>query len=372
MKIEEFKLERFFAKHENDSPYMLGASDCESFSVNEIISKEETADLHSLRLGYSNSQGLLLLRKEITKQFQNVTQDEIVISAPQEAIFITLNAMLEAGDKIVVQVPCYQSLCAIPKAIGCTVTMWTPSILKNQWNFDIEELRKKIDKTTKLIIINSPHNPTGHHFSKREFTEIIDIAKENNCYVFSDEMYRTLVLRTDDLLPAGSDTYEKCISLSGVSKTFGLGGLRIGWLSIKEKTLLQKVLNFKDYTTLSNSILSEFVALAALRKSDSILSRNIGIIQDNLKILDEFFSRYNDKFQWLKPKAGTVALVKTKFTKNTESFCEELMSEKGVLLMPGTKFDYDDCLRIGFGRKNLPMGLQQLDSYLIEKARQNI
>jgi aspartate/methionine/tyrosine aminotransferase len=369
MRIEEFKLERFFAKHETDAPYMLGASDCETFSVNEIVSTKEIEELHSLKLGYSSSQGLPILRKEIAKQFQNVTYDEIVVSAPQEGIFITLNALLNAGDKTVIQVPCYQSLCSIPKAIGCKVATWAPSILKNQWHFNIEELKAKVDKTTKLIIINSPHNPTGYHFSPKEFEEIIEIAKEYKCYLLSDEMYRTLILRNDDLLPVGSDIYEKCISLSGVSKTFGLGGLRIGWLSIKEKTLLQKVLKFKDFTTLSNSVLSEFVALVALQKSDLILSRNLDIIQDNLKILDEFFSRHTDKFQWLKPKAGTVALVKTKFAKNTENFCEDLISKKGVLLMPGTKFDYDDCFRIGFGRKNLDIGLKQLDSYLKEKAQ---
>jgi aspartate/methionine/tyrosine aminotransferase len=183
-------------------------------------------------------------------------------------------------------------------------------------------------------------------------------------------MYRPLIFRKEGMLPSGSDIYEKCISLSGVSKTFGLDGLRIGWLSIRQKSLLQRVLNFRDYTTLSNSVLSEFVAMIALRKSNLILSRNLCIIQDNLKLLDNFFNKYKDQFQWLKPKAGTVALIKTKFTKNTENFCEDLINKKGVLLMPGTKFGYNDCFRIGFGRKNLPIGIQQLDSYLIEKGQQ--
>jgi aspartate/methionine/tyrosine aminotransferase len=367
MKIDEFKLERFFAKHETDAPYMLGASDCETFSVNEIVSTKEIEELSSQKLGYSTSQGLPLLRSEIAKQFQTVTQNEIVVSAPQEGVFITLNALLTSLDKVVVQVPCYQSLCAIPKAIGCKVTTWTPSILKSQWHFDIDELRAKVDKTTKLIIVNSPHNPTGYQFSQKEFTEIVEIAKENNCYLFSDEMYRTLVMKHEEILPAGSDIYEKCISLSGVSKTFGLGGLRIGWLAIKEKKLLQKILNLKDYTTLSNSILSEFVAMIALTKSDLILSRNLGIIAENLKILDKFFNQHSDKFQWLKPRAGTVALIKMKFGANVESFCEDLINKRGVLLMPGTKFDYDDHFRIGFGRKNLPTALRQFEAYLDEK-----
>ncbi len=367
MRIEDFKLERFFARHENDTKYMLGASDCESFSVKEIVSEKEMTELHSLRLGYSNSQGFPLLRKEISRQFQNVSVDEIVVSAPQEGIFITFNSLLNSGDKTVVQVPCYQSLCAIPKALGCEVTTWAPKIVRNQWRFDVDELKEKVGKGTKLIVLNSPHNPTGSQFSKNEYEEIINLAQENNCYVFSDEMYRTLVLRKEDLLTSGSDLYEKCISLSGVSKTFGLGGLRIGWLSIREKTLLSKVLSFKDYTSLSNSILSEFVAMVALRKNDLILSRNLGIIQDNLNLLDDFFDQRKDLFQWLKPKAGTVALVKSKLEENVENFCADLIRKKGVLLMPGSKFDYNDYFRIGFGRKNLPGALQKLEEYLDEK-----
>jgi aspartate/methionine/tyrosine aminotransferase len=174
MKIDEFKLERFFAKHEDDAPCMLGASDCESFSISEILSEKEVEELHSLRLGYSTTQGSPLLRKEIAKQFQRVTHDEMVVSAPQEGIFITFNALLNSGDKTVVQVPCYQSLCTIPKAIGCEVTTWAPKILDDNWYFDIDELKEKIQKDTKLIVLNSPHNPTGYQFCKEEFEEIIN------------------------------------------------------------------------------------------------------------------------------------------------------------------------------------------------------
>jgi aspartate/methionine/tyrosine aminotransferase len=366
MNIDNFELERYFAKHETDVKYMLGASDCESLSVKDILSSKELNELQSLRLGYSESQGNILLRNEIAKDFQNVTPNQIIVAAPQECIFLTLNAILEPSNKIVVQLPCYQSLCAVSKAIGCEILPWMPKIKENQWHFDLSELENLVDSETKLIIINSPNNPTGHLFKREEFNVILDIAKKDHCYVFSDEMYRTLEFNENDRLPVGTDMYEKCVSLSGVSKTLGLGGLRIGWLSTKEESLLEKILHLKDYTTLSNSIISEFVALVALKKKGQILKRNKSIINENLKRLDNFFSKHQDIFQWYEPKAGTVSFVKTKL-ENVEEFCEDLIRQKGVFLMPGTKFGYDQFFRLGFGRLSLSEALRIFEEYINEK-----
>jgi len=371
MKIEEFKLERYFAKHETRAKYVLGASDCESSAINEILTEKELLDMQSIRLGYSEAQGNMLLRKEIATLFQNVTYDEIVVAVPQESIFIAMNALLSPGDKVVVQVPCYQSLCAVPRAIGCDVVTWSPVTIKNQWHWDIDFLKENVDKTTKLIVVNSPHNPTGYLFSTKEYAEIIDVAKEKKCYVFSDEMYRLLEYQKENRLPIGSDVYERCISLSGLSKTFGLGGLRIGWLSIRDKALLKRVMEFKDYTTLSNGTLSEFIALMVLKKKDRMLSRNMKIIESNLKLLDDFFERHTDKFSWLRPDAGPIAFVKTKFEKNIEDLCEDLVDKKGIMLTPGTKFDYGyHYFRLGFGRKNMPDALKLFEEYIKENIKQ--
>jgi aspartate/methionine/tyrosine aminotransferase len=367
MQIDEFKLERYLAKHEADIKYVLGASDCETFTIKEVLAEDELTALNNLRLGYSESQGNVLLRKEIAGLLQNSDCSQIIISVPQEAIFLTLNTMLKRGSKAIVQVPCYQSLCAISAAIGAKVTPWSPVILKNRWHWDIEFLKDKIDKTTKLLIINSPHNPTGHLFTRSDFNEIIGLAKENGCYVLSDEMYRMLEYQNETRLPVGSDIYDKCLSLSGLSKTFCLGGLRLGWLSIQDEAIRKKILQLKDYTTLSNSPVTEFIALAALRKKDQIIDRNLNIIQTNLKLLDDFFDRNYDKFNWLKPSAGTVAFVQTKFETNIEDFCSNLIKEKGVLLMPGTMFDYGHhYFRIGFGKKTLPEALTLFEDFTIK------
>src|SRR3990172_8470561 len=150
MKINDFKLERYFDKHEFSSRYVLCASDCESSSVKEILTKKDLSKLLSLKLGYTKSPGDPLLREEIAKLFQKVKPEEIVVSGPGEGIFLAMNVLLSAGDRVIVQYPCYQSLFAVPQAIGCDIIKWEPEINGNQWHWDINFLREKVNKETKL------------------------------------------------------------------------------------------------------------------------------------------------------------------------------------------------------------------------------
>jgi aspartate/methionine/tyrosine aminotransferase len=240
MKIDDFKLERYFAKHEFSAKYILCASDCESFSVGELVSKADLRKLSEMRLGYTESQGSPVLRKEISKLFSKVSPEEITVSGTEEGIFITMNALLDAGDRVVVQYPCYQSLSEIPTAIGCEVVKWEPQVGEGTWHWSVESLRRLVVKGTKMIIINSPHNPTGNLFTQNELREIIQIANDNGCMLFSDEMYRFLEYTKGSTLPSASDLYENCISLFGLSKTFGMGGLRLGWLAVRNPGILSK------------------------------------------------------------------------------------------------------------------------------------
>jgi len=368
MRISPFMLERYLEKYEFAAKYILGASDCESFAVKEILSKEELDELSSLRLGYSPAQGNLRLRSEISSLFRATGPEDIVVCVPQEGIFLTMNALLEAGDKVIVQVPCYQSLCEMPTALGCEVHTWGPDPERDCWEWNIDFLRENADQQTKLIVINSPQNPTGQTFNKEEYREILDIARKNNCYLFSDEMYRLMEHDPEDRLPIGSDLYEKCISLSGMSKTFGLGGLRVGWLSTRAKGVLKRIVEFKSYTTISNNAIGEYVAKIALQKRESLLARNYNIIMRNLELLNSFFARHESLFGWFKPRAASIAFVHTKFSLGVEEFCEDLVKKKDVLLVPSTKFGYGNHhFRLGFGRKNMEEGLKLLEEYITEE-----
>ncbi len=367
MKIKDFKLEEFFAKYEFKASYLLCASDCESFSVEELLSLEPKSEkiLKNLRLGYTESQGNTDLREEISNLYINMNPENIIIfSGAEEGIFIFMNVCLNKGDHVVVQFPAYQSLFEVANSIGCEVTKWVMSESDN-WELDLNFLNDNIRRNTKAIIINCPHNPTGYLMSNEKFNAIIEIAKKHNITIFSDEVYRLLEYDEDDRLPNMCDCYDKGISLGVISKAFGLAGLRIGWIATKDISLLKKLMSFKNYTTICNSAPSEFFSTLALRNKDVILERNLKIIKENMRILDAFFNKRMSQFNWVKPKAGCIAFPMIKFSENVEEFCSDLFIKKGVLLLPGTKYDFDNKhFRIGFGRKNMPRGLKLLEEYL--------
>jgi aspartate/methionine/tyrosine aminotransferase len=366
MRINEFKLEEYFAKHEFSVKYLLCASDCETFTVGELLSLEDSSfeDLRNLRLGYTESLGHPNLRYEISKLYKNINPEEIIVfSGAEEGIFIFMNIFLNKEDHLVVQYPAYQSLFEIANSLESRVTKWLMSD-NGEWKLDLEFLDSNINKETKCIVVNFPHNPTGYLPSQETYKELLNIAKKHDVFIFSDEVYRFLEYDEKVRLPAICDLYEKGISLGVMSKAFGLAGLRIGWIATKNKSLLKKLASFKNYTTICNSALSEFFSILALRNKDFILNRNLEIIKKNIMHLDNFFDKYEHLFKWIKPKAGSIAfprIIKGK----SERFCSNLLDKESVLLMPSSNYNYGDYhFRIGFGRKNMPQALEKLDHYL--------
>ncbi len=369
MRIKDFKLEQFFTKYEFIAPYLLCCSDCESFSVGELLELDENSeeDLKGLSLGYTETQGNPSLRKEISNLYENIDLDDVVVLlGAEEGIFIFMNVFLDKGDHIIVQYPAYQSLFEVAISIGCEVTKWEMNE-QNNWELEIDFLKNSIKNNTKAIVINCPNNPTGYLMSKEKLQMIIDIAKKNDIYIFSDEVYRFLEYDEKDRLPAMCDIYNKGISLGDMSKTFALPGLRIGWIATKDKSLIQKIISFKHYTSICNSALSEFFSILVLKNKEYVIKRNLNLIENNLKLLDKFFNDYNHLFEWVKPQAGVIGFPRIKFNEDIEKFYSDLLKKKGVLLMSSTNFDFGGKhFRIGFGRKNMPEALEKLEKYIQE------
>jgi aspartate/methionine/tyrosine aminotransferase len=367
MKINDFKLERFFAKYEFTAPYLLCSSDCESFKVEDLFKLDKNAenDFKELWLGYTESLGHPRLREEISKLYlHSEPEHTIVFSGAEEGIFAFMNALLDPKDHVMVQFPCYQSLTEVAHAIGCKVTKWNMNP-GNNWQLDIDFLEKNITANTKAIVINFPHNPTGYLPAIPIFNRIIEIARQNDIFVFSDEVYRFLEYHEKDRLPAMCDVYDKGISLGVMSKSFGLPGLRIGWIVTRDQSLFDKIASYKDFTTICNSAPGEFLAILALKNKAFLLNRNLEIIKTNLKQLESFFSRNSHLFDWTKPIAGPLIFPRLTFTQDAEAFCLDLLEKKGVLLLPGNQFNYNNqYIRLGFGRKNMPQALEKLEEYL--------
>lgn len=367
MKLSPFKLERYFAKYEFSAKYLLSPSDCDGLSQKEVLSMadEKTTELwNNLRLGYTESQGLPLLRKEVASLYKGVKPDDVLIVAPEEGIFITLNTILDKGDHIICTFPGYQSLYQVAEGLGCEVTKWEPNE-KDGWRFDPEFLVENIKSNTKLIVCNFPHNPTGHLPSKEDFNRIIDIAREHNLYLFSDEMYYLLELDPKDRLPSACEVYDKAVTLFGMSKTFGMAGVRIGWLVTKDRELYQQMCIFKDYTTICSSAPSEILALIALRAKDKIVDKHLKRIKRNLSILDDFFAKNQNLFSWIRPKAGTICFPRLNIEEDSYKFCEDVVQKAGVMILPSTVYDYDNRhFRLGFGRENMPEALEKFEEYI--------
>lgn len=371
MKLPPFKLEEFFAKYEFTAPYLLCPSDVESWSLSEILqyADAECKKLwENLRLGYTEVPGLPLLRKEIAKLYAKIDHNQILTTAgAEEGIYCTFNALLSPNDHVIVVTPCYQSLIAIPKSLGADVTTITLKAA-NSWKISLEQLKKSFKANTKMVIINNPQNPTGSLLDKDIMEAMIEMARKRNSYIFCDEVYRYLEIDENKRLQSCVDMYEKGITINVMTKSFGLGGLRIGWIACQDKEVIKKITSHKLYTSICNSSPSEILALIALRAKDTILARNRAIIRYNLQILNEFFYKYRDIFSWIPPEAGTIAFPKLLLSTPIDSFTDNLVKETGVLIMPGTVFDYPgNHFRIGFGRKNMIDSLKRFEQFICKK-----
>lgn len=368
MNIREFQLERYLAEHEFSAPYLLCTSDCETFTIADLLSldKESEQGFKDLRLGYTESQGSPALREEIAGWYESLSPDEIVVtSGAEEAIFIAMQVLLTAGDHVIVETPSYQSLHEIPRSIGCRISPWMLSERSGKWELDIQALQDLIKPDTKVLVLNSPHNPTGHHCNQNEWRAIREICDDHDVAIISDEVYRGIEHESAGLLPAMADVSENGYSLGVMSKALGLAGLRIGWIAASDSAFRRKFLSFKDYTTICNSAPSEYLSTVALRQKEIILKRNLQIIHDNLKVLDDFFACHTDILTWAHPSAGSTAFPRLINDQPVEQFCSQVRKETGVLLLPGTVFGIDTPhFRIGYGRRDMPDVLARLATML--------
>jgi aspartate/methionine/tyrosine aminotransferase len=366
MKLPPAKMARFFAQHEFTAPYLFCSSDCESFSVDELLKFEPHAleAMLSLRLGYTDSPGSLELRTQIASLYDNVSSDEILVHAgAEEAIFNFMNVALDPGDQIIVHSPYYQSLGEVARGIGARVIEWKTDP-EHTWQLDLSVLEDTLTEQTKVVVVNFPHNPTGFLPTVEFVSELCRLSEERGFLVFSDEIFRGLEYDPGDRIPAFVELNSRAISLGGMSKTYGLAGLRIGWIATHNKDLIHNMAQFKDYTSMCNSTTSEFLATLALRHHEAIIERNLNIIRNNLNDLNAFFDCHPQLFNWNEPKAGPIAFPQY-LRGAVDDFCQQLLQRQGVLFYPGTLIGKGfNCFRIGFGRANMAQCLRRLEQFI--------
>jgi aspartate/methionine/tyrosine aminotransferase len=365
VKPAAFALERFFATYEFNVRYSLCSSDAESMPVRELLEMDPGAAqaLQNVWLGYTQSPGDPELRRIVASLYERIGEGDVLLHAgAQEAIFTFMNALLQPGDHAIVQFPAYQSHYAIAEAIGAEVSRWRAD-LDNGGAPDLDELAALVRPNTRAIVIATPNNPTGYCLSPEELNAIVSIARRHGLYVLADEVYRGSEREPGERPPSVCDLYERAISLGGTAKAHGLAGLRIGWTATRDRRLYQAMAAFKDYLSICNAAPSEFLAIVALRHQERLFERTRLITTHNLDLLDAFFSRH-DRFEWIRPCAGTTAFPRY-LGGSAEQFCADLVARSGVLLLPSTVYDAgDDRFRIGYGRRTMPKALETLEDYL--------
>lgn len=374
--LPDFRLETHFAKWEFSARHHMTASDAQSMSLRELLTMataDERAEYDEMWLGYTETFGAPDLRETIADTFANQPLDNILCFAgASEGIFAANNVLLDADSHAIVITPNYQSHETLPLAI-CAAT-GVPLDPDDNWSLDIDRIKAAIQPNTRLLTINFPHNPTGAILPLDRYEALIDLCRHHGIYILHDEIFHGLGPSGTQHLPYIADVYERGLSLGVMSKSYGLPGLRIGWIACQDADVLQRMERMKHYLSICNSGPSERLAKIALRHRDEILARNCMIVDENLPKWDAFFARHADLFDWQRPDGSCMAFPRYKGADGVEAFARSLVEQSGVLLLPSTIYSSDlgptptDRFRLGFGRLGLDEGLAAMDAHIMRNS----
>lgn len=375
MKIKPFAVEEWMNAWEVGAKYNIAETCVDSISMNELFEltgEDKTEFLNRLcarRLSYGDIEGLPEFRKGVCGLYKMLNIENIVpthgASGANHHVFYSL---ISPGDRVVSIMPTYQQLYSIPESYGADVQILHLS-KENNYLPDLEKLRRLVTPKTKMICINNPNNPTGALMSEQMLREIVEIARSADAWILCDEVYRHLS-QEDGWCPSIVDLYEKGISVSSMSKVFSLAGLRLGWIATHDMSVVKSCLSHRDYNLVSCGVFDEMLAAAALKYRDKLLERSRKIVRENLQILDDWVSS-EPHVSYVKPKAGTTALVYYDLDISSYEFCEEMYKKTGAFVTPGDCFEVPHSMRIGYayGKQDLIDGLKAISEYIAMKTR---
>jgi aspartate/methionine/tyrosine aminotransferase len=374
--LPDFRLETHFAKWEFSARHHLTASDAESMSLPDLLAMadpEDRADFETMWLGYTETFGAPDLRAQIAQTYAAQSAENVLCFAgASEGIFAANSVLLDRDSHAIVVTPNYQSHETLPLAI-CAAT-GVPLDPDDGWSLDIDRVAAAIQPNTRLVTINFPHNPTGAILAADRYQTLIELCRKHGIYILHDEIFHGLGPSGAQYLPFVADVYERGLSLGVMSKSYGLPGLRIGWIACQDHDLLSRMERMKHYLSICNSGPSERLALIALRNRDRILARNCAIVDENLPKWEAFFARYPDLFEFRRPDGSCMAYPRYLGPEGVETFARRLVEDAGVLVLPSSIYSSElsptvqDRFRIGLGRRNLDAGLAAFDAHLMRNA----
>lgn len=371
MKIKPFGVEQWMNEWETRCTFNLAETCVESLTMQQLLdmtgkTAEVLDEMLKIKMTYGHIIGSERLRHLISAQYVSQTAKNVLIThGAIGANALVYETLIEPGDTVISVLPTYQQHYSIPASYGASVRI-LPLREENGFLPDVAELRELIDEKTKLIAINNPNNPSGSLMDEALLRQIVDVAREAGAWLLCDEVYRGTDQEGDGYTAAMADLYEKGISTASMSKAYSLAGLRLGWITAAT-SLLKDVEIHRDYNTVSVGILDDYFATLALENRDKILARNQKMLRDNLQMLDEWVSN-EPLISYVKPRAGTTALLKYDLPLGSREFCVGLLERHGVMFTPGVVLDMESYVRIGFANNHnvMQQGLKLVSQYLKE------
>lgn len=368
MKIEVFDLERIQSLYENKVDYNLTETGLHPYRMDELFSAGEIAELASQRLGYGQTDGAPRLRETIAQLYPGAGPANILVTnGSAESNLLAVWSHLEPGDEIVLMLPNYMQIWGLANSFGIQVK---PFHLRQDldWGPDMDELKRQVTSKTKMIFLCNPNNPTGAVLSEQAMDDIVDLARHVGAWVYVDEIYRGAELEGEET-PSfyGRYKYDKIVVDGGLSKAYGLPGLRMGWL-VGPEEFIANAWAYHDYTTISTGIVSQWIAERVLQPEmrEKVLKRNRGMLKENIHVLREWIESHKGLFSFIPPRAGAMAFIRYEMDINSRELSTRLRKEKSVFIMDGDCFGMDGYIRIGFGpeKEYLEAGLQRIDQFL--------
>jgi aspartate/methionine/tyrosine aminotransferase len=362
MRLPRFEMERMQSQWEHRVKYDLSESGVEALRLEEIT--RDPKELMRTRLGYAEGVGREAVRSLVASFHSGSASDNVVITTgTSEANFLALAPLVSPGDEVVVVMPNYMQLHGIATGVGARVReVWLRE--ERGWTIDLDALRAAVNERTKVICVCTPNNPTGQALSAGEISQVVRIAERYGTWVLSDEVYRGAE-RAGEESPSFSGRGERVIVTGGLSKVYGLPGLRIGWI-VAPSDRVSAALKLKDYTTIAPATLSDALAEIALERRKSLLERARFLVNERWPLLEEWAAGHSRELHWTPPAAGAICFFSYQFPIDSMAFVDRLISEYGTMIVPGIQFRAERHLRIGFGMTPLILssGLAAIDRLL--------
>jgi aspartate/methionine/tyrosine aminotransferase len=366
MQLEFFAMERLQSEWENRVAHNLSESGVHPMSVEELLAPDECAELLRQRLVYVQSNGSEELRARIAALYPGASVENVTATnGSAEANFICAWRVVEPGDEVVLVQPNYGQLWGLLRGFGAVVK---PVQLREErgWGLDPDELARAFSPKTRMICVCNPNNPTGAILTAAERDAIVGLAAKHGAWILADEVYRGAE-RDGVETPSFWGAYDRVLATCGLSKAYGLPGLRLGWV-VAPKSEDVNIWGRKDYTSISPGALSDYMGRKALEPSRRarILERTRGILNRNYPVLEDWVRRRGDAFRLVPPKAGAIAYLRYAWPLNSLELVLRLRDEQSVLIVPGDHFGMDGFLRVGFGNEpeDLEAGLRRMAAHL--------